>query len=103
MRGAQPLAMARADTRDPSLDDVPGRGRHGFHLLVQPEFLDGDDLHLEIWEGRVRVFRANLYVDRSAEPLLRRHRDTSPLDGTSTPAAAAAGPRASWWRRRQLG
>ncbi len=103
MRGARPLAMARADTRDPSLDDVPGRGRHGFHLLVQPEFLDGDDLHLEIWEGRVRVFRANLYVDRSAEPLLRRHRDTSPLDGTSTPAAAAAGPRASWWRRRQLG
>lgn len=98
--GAEPLVMVSADLADDSLEDVPGRGLHGFRIPVGPQLFDAEELQLEIWEGRLPVYRGRLYVDRSGEPMLRRMRET-PAEPTPQPVAESpAAVKRSWWRRR---
>ncbi|WP_322937098.1 glycosyltransferase family 4 protein [Nocardioides bizhenqiangii] len=72
MRGNEPLLVVPADVLDRSLEDVPGRGAHGFRIPVLPDFLAADELHLNIWEGAAPVHRGGFFVDRKGAPLLRR-------------------------------
>lgn len=93
VRGLEPLVLVAADGADRSLSDVPGRERHAFRIPLLAEHLEGGDLHLEIWEGRTRVYRGGLYVDSGDEPMLRRVREIPVVD-------ASVGRKRRWWRWR---
>lgn len=96
VRGLEPLLMVSADVVDGELDDVPGRDLHAFRIPVLAEYFDAERLHLEIWEGRTRVYRGGLYVDRQGEPMLRRIRDTP---DTRALEARSTERKRPWWRR----
>lgn len=102
MRGPEVLLMAPADATDRSLEEVPGRGAHAFQIPVLPEFLDADRLRLEIWEGRTRVYRGGLHVDREGEgePMLRRDRPKpAPPKDSGDAGTEIVGRKERWWRR----
>jgi len=103
VRGADPLLVVPADVVDRSLEEVPGRGAHSFRIPVLPEFLEGADLQLQIWEDGTPVHRGELYVDRSgSEPVLRR----PPDDDEPGPGAAlddAPGSRSKPKRKTRWG
>jgi len=90
------LLMVAADGLDAGLsDEVPGRGEHAWRIPVLPEFLDGDGVQLQIWEGRTPVYRGELYVDRGPDPMLRRVRSHVDED----PDLGGAPKRLRrWWR-----
>jgi hypothetical protein len=99
VRDQEPLIMVAADRVDRSLNQVPGRDQHAFQVPVLPEFLDGDRLRLEIWEGRLPVFRGRLFVDLEAEPMLRRVRDDPPTaDNDARDTVVETGMRERWKR-----
>lgn len=99
MRGKQPLLVVPADLMDRSLEDVPGRGKHGFRIPVRPEFFDGEEIHLQVWEAGTPVYRGRLYVEHDDEPLLRRVRSAQEKPAPPQQLQTAVS-RKRWWSRR---
>lgn len=92
MRGEEPLLLVPADVLDRSLEDVPGRGLHGYRIPVLPDFLADGNLQLQIWEDGTPVHQGGLYVDRSGEmPVLRRIPQPRPAARRSPPR------KRTWW------
>ena len=102
MRNGAPLLVVPADVADRSLEDVPGRGAHGFRIPVIAEFLTGGNVQLRVWEAKGPLYRGRLYVADGERPRLRRVREDGSQPGGEGSARAAAGsdrkPR-RWWSR----
>ena len=102
MRNGAPLLVVPADTADRSLEDVPGRGAHGFRIPVLPEFLTGDYVQLRVWETKGPLYRGRLNLADGAVPRLRRVTEdrTQPGGAGSAPPAAGNDRKANrWWSR----
>ncbi|MEZ0579719.1 glycosyltransferase family 4 protein [Nocardioides sp. MH1] len=102
-RGEETLLVVPADVVDRSLEDVPGRGAHAYRIPVLPAFVEGDDVHLVLWEDGSPVYRGGLHVDRvdgTAGPRLRRvqaDQDPPPVrSGRGEPSRK----KRSWWGSR---
>jgi hypothetical protein len=101
MRDGAPLLVVPADVTDRSLEDVPGRGAHGFRIPVLPEFLTGGNVQLRVWEAKGPLYRGRLFVAEGNVPRLRRVRDDGSQPGGegSAPAAGSEPKSKRWWGR----
>lgn len=101
MRNGAPLLVVPADVTDRSLEDVPGRGAHGFRIPVLPEFLTGGNVQLRVWEAKGPLYRGRLFVAEGNVPRLRRVRDDGSRPGGegSAPAAGSEPKPKRWWGR----
>lgn len=101
MRNGAPLLVVPADVTDRSLEDVPGRGAHGFRIPVLPEFLTGGNVQLRVWEAKGPLYRGRLFVAEGNVPRLRRVRDDGSRPGGegSAPADGSEPKPKRWWGR----